>query len=136
MSKFFNYTDFIDQCNSADQADHIANLANAKLEREAKIVYSYRPDLTWFTNQTIPNKECMYCGRTETECCRFYKIDPVDTHKALLINIEVIKKCKHENVRGTRLGDFEKIAKLSKVMDFYECVDCGKEVKPKTFEEV
>jgi hypothetical protein len=56
------------------------------------VVYSYRPDLTWFTNQTT-NKECGYCGGTEIECCRFYRVDPIDTHRALLVNIEPIEQC-------------------------------------------
>lgn len=124
MSKFFNFTDFIEQCNSADQADHIANAANAKLERESKVVYSYRPDLTWFTNQTSGSKECTYCGGDEIECCRFYKIDPVDTHKALLINIETIEKCTHPE---------EKIRKQEWP---YGLCECGIRVKPAKFEPV
>lgn len=80
--KFFKPEDFERQChpemgNVLDtwQLALATTLANAKLERDAKVVYCALKD-TWFSSK---------------EQCQSH-----ETHKALLINIEPIAPCTHE----------------------------------------
>lgn len=94
----------------------IANLANAKLERKGKVVYASDLSVVEWYSETPEFKP---------------------THKALLINIEPIEKCKHpaEKVKSKSeaiYGAF--IGQLIKLDSWYEC-ECGAKVKPKEFEE-
>lgn len=88
-----------------------AEVANAKLEREGKVVYFLnQPDMEWMT----------YSAHK--------KFLPSAKYKALLINIEPIEKCKHS---------IEKIRRICNPNDYteYKC-ECGANVKPTSFEEV
>lgn len=109
---FFKPEDFDDiPINETWDTSIVANRANAKLEREGTIVYgilSHTIDASntkWDTN----------------------KIE-VDTHKALLLNVEPIEKCKHDKNKlafgGVHNAEFT-----------FRC-DCGAKVKPTAFEEV
>lgn len=111
------YTTYAETPLTREEQCFVANLANAKLEREGKVVYGkYKNDSHW---------EIIFSDCVATS----------DTHKALIINIEKIEKCKHpaeylfleafvvDGIRVPRLG-------------VYTCEKCGAKVKPTVFEEV
>jgi len=108
--KFFNESDF----NTLKSKGHftweeIADLANAKLEKESRIVFtSLDPNDSWTT-----------WG---------YDIDGPRTFHALLINIEPIEKCSHpkEKISG-RYADENGVV--------FKC-ECGARVSPCQFSEV
>lgn len=83
--KFFKTQDFeYDSIYIEDmpfiRAEYAANRANEKLEKEAKIVYSYNgPGFSWIES-----------GKNDNFNNAVFK--------ALLINAELIEKCKHKNV--------------------------------------
>ena len=111
---FFKAEDFIFD-NYEINLKKIADVANAKLEREGKVLYGTIPKIS---NGRSPEFDGPF---------QITDNDHV-THKALLINIEPIEKCKHEK---------EKI-KEQRGLPFYpefKC-ECGAKVKPTSFEEV
>jgi hypothetical protein len=97
--------------NDSVSIEEAARVANAKLEREGKVVYTnvHKLNLTWY----------------ESNSCK------EDTHKALLINIEPIETCKHPK---------EKVCSIRNIMNANEIIcwkcECGAKVQPKEFEEV
>lgn len=102
---------------------HLADLANAKLEREIKLATGYQDkNGRWFFSN---NKS------------------PQDTHTAQMIKIEPIEKCTHPSQKVTPL---EYLVSSSQGMvlgkkefkDYtytvYQC-ECGAKVKPTSYEE-
>ena len=74
---FFKPEDFDSWTSAHPQANItglMAGIANAKLERESQILYSYFPDSGHFIPNWISDKSMFHKG--------------IVTHKALLINIE------------------------------------------------
>lgn len=110
MTKFFKPDDFAVFLYKEVAAD----IANDKLEREAKVVYSLgEPNWRWYTTRND---------------------NSIDTHTALLINIEPIVKCTHP---------YEKVKPDSKSLlyhplklDFLYRCECGQIVRPVKFYEV
>lgn len=88
------------------RVEYAVDICNAKLEREGRVVYLTQ------TNQPTNNMlEKQYDWHT---------------HKALLINIEPLEKCRHPKEKVTKRINWEGI---------YEC-ECGQRLKPASFEEV
>ncbi len=111
--KFFKLEDFQ---SFYPFTNNIVDIANEKLERVGKIVYSNEAAFTWrFSNESKATK-------------------------ALLINIESIEKCTHPEKKveivitegfqkqfGQKLPVFQS--------EYYKC-ECGAKVKPTGFEEI
>lgn len=132
--KFFRPEDFNGLCNYSYPA-FAADMANAKLEREGKIVYgspngrshTFVPGIIWNTHDDKTGR---------------------DTHKALLINIEPIEVCKHEKEKvGTFIQkkvfiDYNNLPPIAKrdsqylgtTQVEYVC-QCGKKLIPTSFDE-
>ncbi len=89
----------------------IANIANAKLEREGKVVYKEKDPVNVWCEVTWPALNHAY--------------------KALLINIEPIEKCTHPKEKVHRKWDLS-----SQMPIFWHECDCGAKVQPKEFEVV
>lgn len=108
--KFFSAGDFYGREQTLTP-DRVANMVNAKLEREGIPVFIFRA-----SDKTI-NSITSVAG---------YRPD-LFQDKALMISIEPIEqleKCNHPN---------EKIKFLSQ--SFFQC-ECGKQMKPTAFEEI
>ena len=105
---FFKPEDFKHSSNSPLISSDAADIANAKLEREGKVVYGYQHDY---------DEEWVFHSNESPE---------EHTHKALLINIEPIAKCEHPKEK-VKLEGTPPIA-------FY--CECGVKVKPTSFAEV
>lgn len=118
--KFFKPEDFPCQGIGFEyEQTRMAEAANDKLEREGKVVYIRKG-----------NGEYDSLGWTEHQ-------NVVDNHKALLINIEPIERCKHPaekvklyNEDGTCI--FET---FMGILTQAKC-ECGAKVKPTQFEEI
>ena len=110
---FFKPEDFGNLYLDEVQKTAACSYANAKLEREGKVVYG---------NNKIELGTSMWTAQATR-----------DTHQALLINIEPIEKCEHpkEKVdleRGTLSWTNER--------GIHYLCECGAKMKPKEFEEV
>lgn len=94
----------------------IAKYANDKLERESEIAYG-RMEFKTFAIAEKPG--------------------PQSTHKALLINIEPIEKCKHGNLVDAETSYWDKGEEktLASFHWIFTC-ECGAKVKPTVFEEI
>lgn len=110
--KFFKPEDFED--NYASAAQSIASLANAKLEREGKII-NFEKDYLNNLFYDGKNKKTFFIS------------------KALVINIEPIGRCEHprDKVRWIECGTSGE----TNIYKQYEC-ECGAKVQPKKFEEI
>ena len=109
--KFFKPEDFQVALGEYGMGLQAANLANAKLEREGKVVYQYNKG-PW----------------SQTSLESFTGIKEQD-HRALLINIEPIEKCTHPKEKVNEIYDG------GYPIGEFQC-ECGAKVKPKEFEEV
>ncbi len=124
--KFFKPEDFAWSTEMIDSVtwEDAAAAANAKLEREGKVVYGTHPNGSDWWNGPMPMQK--------------------DCYKAFLINIEPIAKCEHpsEKVR-TYQKETHVVRKGYDDSDVYstdreivnEC-ECGAREKPKSFEVV
>lgn len=92
----------------------MADIANAKLEREGKIVFSIGPEALFTSDYKS-----------------YFQNKP--SHKALLINIEPIESCKHINIASLHWLN-EKSNKFEDIC--FTCQECGVKLKPSNFEEV
>jgi len=108
--KFFKPSDFAGSGHEPF-AQYAADEANAKLEREGKVVCGYESIKTW--DQVKP--------------------DYSNTHKALLINIEPIEKCTHPS---EKVGPYTSMDVLNNKAEHYFRCECGAKVKPKSYEVV
>jgi hypothetical protein len=109
MVKFFVPEDFKGDLTATEKTslDNICRSANAKLEREGKVVYGHSPlDSTFTVDQTN-----------------------YDSYKALLIGIEEIKRCEHPSEKVKLFSDSDDIFAA------FHC-ECGARVQPKEFEVV
>lgn len=106
----FKYDSVIFEGNLYIKVGYAANRANEKLEREARVVIG-SPETNW---DEAGNK--------------------IETHKALLVNIELIEKCKHpnDNIKGSMLNVYRDDSNLNKYC--FRC-ECGVQVFPSSFEE-
>lgn len=116
--KFFNPEDFVLSAHPEIPTDKwvqmtVASIANAKLEREGKVVYKINNgyQLSWNENPLT-------------------SLGGEGSLKALLICIEPIEKCKH--IKATAGIDF---SFPHKTIIEYIC-ECGARVKPSSFEEI
>lgn len=113
---FFKPEDFLENCGAITPFG-MAEKANAKLERDGKVVFSikdenYKPGYrAWVYNNCPENKH---------------------THKAILIAIQEIKKCEHPKDKIKQL--LCNPASQSRET-FFEC-ECGARVEPTEFREV
>lgn len=121
--KFFKPEDFkVTGIGYEEESQRLAALANAKIEREGAVVYGksdYR--LTSFaTDKNIQFQDGSFA-----------------THKALLINIESIEKCRHPKEKVKEELEFIKkySGPYSDVQVNHKC-DCGAKVTPASFEVV
>jgi len=107
--KFFKSEDFDSSTLFDTLPKYIreAAIANAKLEREGKVV---------FGKLNISNKMDEFGERN---------LDKTDTHQALLINIKPIEKCKHV-ISSSRNGD----GPWELSTQFLICSACGAKLKP------
>lgn len=110
---FFNPEDFwLPPGNEFGRLSHsslsIVQIANAKLEKEGRVVYAAL-SRTWFESK---------------EQCQGHEVN-----KALLICVEPTEKCTHpkDSVK-TEWNEFYKYA-------LFEC-ECGKSLQPTAFEEI
>jgi hypothetical protein len=94
-------------------------MANAKLEREGKIVYSYHPNEGHFVPNWIADKSMFHKEKV--------------THKAFLINIELIEKCTH-SVGAYQMGNADPWKYINEDGAFF-CSKCGINLKVKEWEE-
>lgn len=108
MKPFFVPEDFGGDILTDRYKENIARIANAKLEREGKIVYGL--DLAG-----------MY-GPFETKYSKY---------KAILINIEPIEKCTHPKEKVRMICEQEKPLNTGA----FFC-DCGVVVTPESFKEI
>lgn len=122
--KFFKPEDFnYDNPIGIYSYEKMAELANAKLEREGKVM-----------RNTSINGDVFNQGWSTA---RTYG----DTHQALLINIEPIEKCTHPKEKVSAILTKEAFSKEFGVLlpvyksEHYKC-ECGAVVEPKGFEEV
>ena len=124
LTKFFKPEDFEHPLFSDKYTltiNEAVNRANAKLERESKVVYGSNSRL-WTTDPQLPidrpDLNIKYEG---------------PSHKAFLINIELIEQCTHpkENVQSV----WGKDGCGDPIMHF-ECEICSARVQPKGFEGV
>jgi hypothetical protein len=106
--KFFKPEDFAGSGYDPEFfPEYATNVANAKLEREGRVVYSKRHGNIW------------ELGQHED-----------DTVKALLINIEPIEKCTHPRDKVIQEDLYS-----GALTNRFKC-ECGAKVKPKSFEVV
>lgn len=130
--KFFKPEDFLCTTNIPLLPTEACNLANAKLEREGKIVYGHNgksvadhfPDAFFWRPDDLVNGDVLYNGKIAHS-----------THKALLINIEPIEKCTHpsEKVKTQWRREFHCLRDEGIEVKEWQC-ECGAKVKPKSFE--
>lgn len=116
---FFKKEDFKGTYNNYQNEwlEKMAELANAKLEREGKVVY---------THSTFEKPG--YWGPIEQG-----SFD--DTHKALLINIEPIEKCKHINISPrVIIDDFKNFFNKYKDEPGYKMFETIPTEKPKWYQ--
>jgi len=106
MKKFFTPKDF-ELCKYS--YEDICERANSKLEREGEVIFI----------------EGNYGSKKRISA---------STHKALLINIELLEKCKHPKEKILRISTNYDDG-LKATHSTYEC-QCGVKVKPTAFEEV
>lgn len=97
-------------------ASHV-NLHNAK-------EFAQKAFDKWLSEQPV-----VYTCRPEHPQSLWNKIEDGMTHQARLVNIEPIKKCEHYPLVG---GIFDR-ACVDAIK--FICSSCGKQVKPKTWEE-
>lgn len=121
---FFKPSDFITQHDNPDYITrtNAAFVANAKLERDGKVVYSESPQQV-LSGHYQPWHNISFQGQT---------------HKAFLINIEPIAVCTHtkEKVKAQVVEGWDKTKNYSSIsIENYIC-ECGAKVKPSAFEEV
>lgn len=120
--KFFMAEDFrfseknLNGTMNLEPAERMAHIANAKLLREAKVVYGSYNSVDSHGNWTSDVNKT------------------IDTHKALLINVEPIEKCEHPINKCYWTGTYIK-STLEKNTPLFKC-ECGNEVTPAKFEEV
>jgi len=109
MKLFFKPEDFkID--GFVNTPSENARIANDKLEREGKIVYSNEAAFTWRLS------------------------DESKDHRALLINIEKISPCEHPKEK-VELVCWEKGDFKDEEYKIFKC-ECGAKVEPSEFKEV
>lgn len=120
MTTFFEKSDFVSYnvCDGAGkiQSELIAGIANDKLKRDGRVVYGSNNDRDWSFNK--------FEG---------------DTHQALLICIEEIKKCDHpkEKIFARESGKPSRLTLSGMSVDSciqYYC-ECGTRVEPAGFRE-
>lgn len=115
--EFFKASDFIevfkDFFKPETMMQSVANISNAKLEREGIIVT---------TDEYDPSEKLIYKWYQHQQC-----VKPIYT--ALLINVKEIKRCEHnpEKIKQINLDLLQ--------MDCFQC-ECGAKVKPIKFEVV
>lgn len=104
---FFSAEDFAKQEWKTITAGQAANIANQKLQRDAKVVYGLKS--TKLDDQ-------FYFSESK---------DDADTHRALLICVEEIEKksCTHPDVLPVNSGWY------------YRCSDCGIKLQPTGWKE-
>jgi len=123
--KFFKPDDFTgSDVNGMMHINRASDLANAKLEREGKIVFSQSSDRRYWEDPNDPTTQ----DASERSDLR-----------ALLINIEPIEPCTHlvEKIRQMNWCEpVEGFNRGLRVTDevIFEC-ECGARVKPKLWEE-
>jgi len=105
--KFFKPEDFIEAAISLEFRENLADIVNAKLEREGRVVYGYDDEHTW---STVPSKINNYFKST-----------------ALLLNIEPIEQCTHPKEKVTTLQHMDENG-----LYFNRC-ECGVKVVPESF---
>lgn len=110
--KFFDADDFAALGNIAQA---VANSANAKLERDGKVVEVELGFVGQVYNSNL--------FRSETKA------------KALLINIEPIETCVHPKEKIKVISKARQDVDGARISTWYEC-ECGIEVEPKEFEEI
>lgn len=113
MKPFFKPEDFTGTYYSYQSTilQVFADKANAKLEREGKIVFSQSSDRRYWEDPNDPTTQ----DASERSDLR-----------ALLINIEPIEQCTHPT---------DKVFKSSNYSFDYQC-ECGAKVKPNSFKEI
>lgn len=120
--KFFKPEDFDIEYKEDTLISHkewAANLANAKLEREGKVVYNHHGPSTNFNEHPVWISKGWQDGDS--------------THKALLICIEPIEQCKHPKEKVSL--HCEKYLNGLPMSSEYVC-QCGATVVADTFKEV
>lgn len=128
--KFFKPEDFLCTTNIPLLPTEACNLANAKLEREGKIVYGHNgksvadhfPDAFFWRPDDLVNGDVLYNGKIAHS-----------THKALLINIEPIEKCVHPTEKVHIFYNYDDLGR--EIVEGFEC-SCGIRVQATKFEEV
>ena len=119
---FFKVEEFA-VCSHCPKINEInCDFANQKLLRHAEVVYGFPKD-----QPTVK----YYVGRWASVDKGFYSLPA--THKALIINIEPIEKCKHEQIKVNPNPLKKEFTQED--LCLYEC-SCGAKVKPIGFEEV
>lgn len=101
-----NISDFSRSAIGSDGRITAAQLANAKLERDGKVVYGENNIWNWTERKTKS-----------------------DSHKALLINIESIEKCTHPKEKVRPIFAISAVDEI----EYYKC-QCGSRVQPTEFE--
>lgn len=97
-----------DMWEPASRVDDLANIANAKLQREGKVVYGWPIDIEKSSHKMWSSELDVYTDEA--------------THRALLINIEELPKKNCEHVGYIAGDEYEG--------HFFECEKCGKTLKP------
>jgi hypothetical protein len=118
--KFFQPEDFyvFGQLDTLCTPMEAAEIGNAKLEREGRVVFG------------VSENSMFWTGLSDN-----------DTHKGLLVNIQPIEKCSHPVDKVNRKEHYYQhglITGPKETTHFgtnYECSLCGKIVKPGGFEE-
>lgn len=106
MNRFFKPEEFATCADHPEISEKNCDYANAKLEREGKIVFAPTTGSAWLSHGQYNQVK----------------------YKALLINIEPIEKCKHSS-------DKIRHSQKHLSTPVYTC-ECGAKVTPKEFEEV
>ncbi len=111
---FFSAEDFENYINAVGvhnqvSAKMVADIAEGKLQREAKVVYGLQ-------NAALSD---MYFSLSK---------DDADTHRALLICVEEIerKSCEHVEIK----------VNINPGINYFECTKCGARLKPTAWEVV
>ncbi len=111
--KFFIASDF--EIGRQYTQEEFADLANAKLEREGKVVCTY------WNSPGLPDDDSEWTVKEKVGESHY---------KALLINIEPIEMCTHpsEKIHHLCQSDQDEYITIK-----FEC-ECGARVRPKSFE--
>lgn len=109
--KFFKKEDFSYEGSWDVGVDEAADIANAKLEREGRVVTGWKDE----------GKYCFHESRFEGD---------IRTHTAILINIKEINTCKHPNDKI-----HETFASFIRPLRHYVC-ECGSTVEPASFKPI